>query len=70
MALNTTEANSLLKKGASHPYTDEFGPLKIQIDYCLAWRNQQKPLKDIEVLPSEECITQHKPCVNRWYVMC
>ena len=33
---------------------------KTQVDYWLLRRHQRKFSKDIKVLPSEECITQHK----------
>ena len=51
------------KKRASQLVTYKSGPSKTQLDYSLTGRNQRKLLKDIKVLPREECITQHKPLV-------
>ena len=34
--------------------------IKNSVDYCLVRRSQLKFLKDMKVLLSEECITQHK----------
>ena len=37
----------------------EGGLSKIQMNYCLAKRDQRKFIKDIKVIPSEERIIQH-----------
>ena len=34
-----------------------------QVDRCFIRKNQRKFFKDINILTSEECITQHKPLV-------
>ena len=57
-----TVENTLFKKRLSYLVTHESGQSKIQV-YCLLSTNRRKFLKDIIVLLSEECITQHKPLV-------
>ena len=60
-------ANTFFKKRDSHLVTyksgSESGSAKTQVDYCLVRKGQRKLLKDIKVVPSEECITQHKPVI-------
>ena len=58
--MNMSVDNTLFKKRASHLVTYESGPSKTHIDYYLVRRNQIRFFKDLKVLPSEECITQHK----------
>lgn len=62
-AMNMTVRNTLFQKRASHLVNNESGPSKTHLDYFWVRRNQQKFLKDIEALPSEQCITQDKPLV-------
>ena len=61
--MNIPVGNTFFKKRVSHLVTHESRPSKTQLDYCLIRRNQRKFLKDMKVLPSEECITQYKPLV-------
>ena len=61
--MNMTVGNTLFKMRVSHLVTYEPGPYKRNVDHCLVKRKQRKFLKDIKVLPSEECITQRKPLV-------
>ena len=56
-AMNMKIGNTL--KRASHLITYESGPSKTEVDYYFAWRNKRKFLKDIKILPIEECITEH-----------
>ena len=64
--LRTMKGNTLFKKRVSHLVTYESGPSKTQVGYCLVSRNKRKFLKDMIALPSENCISQHKPS---WYVI-
>lgn len=48
-AMNITVVNTFLQNRASHLITDESGPLKIQVYFCLVNCNQGKFLKGIEV---------------------
>ena len=50
-------------KRASHLVILESDPSKTRFNYYLVRRKQRKFLKDIKVLPSEDCITQHRPLV-------
>ena len=62
-ALNMFVGNTYFKKKESHLVTFESGSARTQIDYFLFRQNQRKYLCDVKVIPSEECITQHKPVV-------
>ena len=62
-ALNMFVGNTCFKKKDSHLVTFESGLARTQIDYFLLRQNQRKYLCDVKVIPSEECITQHKPVV-------
>ena len=53
----------LFKKKATHVVTYVSFPSKGQVDYCLVRRNQRKFLKDRKALPSEECVSKHRPLV-------
>lgn len=44
-------------------FKERAGPSKTQFDYCFVRRNQTKFLKDIKILPREECITKHQSLV-------
>ena len=61
--MNMKVGNTVIKNRVNHLVTYEFGPSKPQGDYCLVRRNQRNFSKDIKVLPSEDCITQHKSLV-------
>ena len=62
-AMDMIVANTFFKKRDSHLVTYESGSAKTQVDYCLVRKDQRKLLKDIKVIPSEECIAQHKPVI-------
>ena len=62
-ALNLFVGNTYFKKKDSHLVTFESGLARTQIDYFLFRQNQRKFLCDVKVIPSEECIAQHKPVV-------
>ena len=59
-AMNMTLGNTLFKKSASHIVSYEPGISKALINFWLVIRNF---LKNIKVLPCEECSTQKKPLV-------
>lgn len=63
-AVNLLVGNITFKKRASHLVTYHCGLLKTQGDYWLVRRDQRKFVKDVKVLLSEECITQHIPLVS------
>ena len=54
--------NILFKERENQLVMYLFDPSKIQV-HCLTWRLQRKSLKDINVIPSKQCITWHKPLV-------
>ena len=56
------KVGNILPEKENHQFTFEFGPSKTKVDY-LVRRGQRKFVKDMEVLPIEECITQYKPLV-------
>ena len=62
-AMDMIVGNTFFQKRDTHLVTYESGLSKTQIDYCLVRRTQRKLLKDVKVVPGEECITQHKPLV-------
>ena len=47
-------------KGGSHRATYVSGPSKVQGDYCLVNSDTRSFVKNIQILPSEKCITLHK----------
>lgn len=63
-AVNLVGGNITFKKRASQLVTYHCGLLKTQVDYWLVRGDQRKFVKDVKVLPSEECITQHIPLVS------
>ena len=62
-AMNKVVGN-ICMKSASHLVTYQCDPLKTQVDYRLVRRDQRKFVKGLEVLPREDCITQHKPLIG------
>ena len=60
-AMDLTVGNALFKKTVSHLAPYGSASSRTQVDYCLVKRSQMTFLKDIKVLPSEECINQDKP---------
>ena len=66
--MKMTVGNKLFKKRASHLVIYESGPSKAQINNYLLRRNQRKFFKDMKTLPSEECITRHKPLVCEFMI--
>ena len=63
VAMKVTVENTLFNKRASHLVILESDPSKTRFNYYLVRRKQRKFLKDIKVLPSEDCITQHRPLI-------
>ena len=53
-------ANTCFAKRDSHLITYQSGNAKTQIDYVLLRKKHQKMVKDMKVIPSEECVPQHK----------
>ena len=52
--------NSLFNKRDSHLVTYYSGSHKTQIDYMLFHKNFCKGIINVKVIPSEECVQQHK----------
>ena len=63
VAMKITVENTLSNKRASYLVILQSDPSKTRFNYNLVRRKQRKFLKDINVLPSEDCITQHRPLV-------
>ena len=40
--------------------TYELGGVSSVVDYVLARKNDMKDVKDVRVIPGEECVSQHK----------
>ena len=66
-ALNVMVGSSFFNKSASHLIAYQSGPCKTQVKYFLERKDQRKLVKDVSILPSEDCITQHKPLVYDVY---
>ena len=59
VAQNLVASSSLFRKRKSHLLTYQFGENQSQIDYILVkWQNI-KLVRDVKVIPNEECVTQH-----------
>ena len=56
--------NTYFKKRQSHLITYESGPHSTQISYILSRKEHLKMVKDVKVIPGEECMTQHKLLVG------
>ena len=52
--------NTFFVKRDSHLITYQSGNAKTQIDFILLRKRNLKMAKDIKVIPSEECVPQHK----------
>ena len=52
--------NTYFVKRDSHLITYQSGNAKTQIDFILLRKKHQKMVRDIKVIPSEECVPQHK----------
>ena len=59
-SLDLVICNSLFKKRKSHLVTYLAGGAQTQIDYILTRLKDRKLLKDVKVVPSEECVSQHR----------
>ena len=59
-SLDLVICNSLFKKRKSHLVTYSSGGAQTQIDYILTRLKDHKLLKDVKVVPSEECVNQHR----------
>ena len=51
--------NTLFKKRNSHLITYVSGDHETQVDYILFRRGLRKHIRDVKVIPGEECLTQH-----------
>ena len=60
VANNLIIGNSFFVKRDSHLITYESGPCRSQLDYILCRKRDQKFVRDIKVIPSEEAVPQHK----------
>ena len=52
--------NTLFKKRDSHLITYASGDHKTQVDYILFRSGLRKLIKDVKVIPNEECLSQHR----------
>ena len=59
-SLDLVICNSLFKKRKSHLVTYSSGGAQTQTDYILTRLKDCKLLKDVKVVPSEECVSQHR----------
>jgi hypothetical protein len=59
-ALGLAVANTWFVKDDSRMVTYESGGVKTVVDYVLVRRNELCAVKDVKVIPSEECFPQHK----------
>ena len=60
VAHNMVVGNTLFKKRDSHLITYVSGDHKTQVDYVLFRSGLRKLLKDVKVIPNEECLPQHR----------
>ena len=60
VANNFVIGNTFFVKRDSHLITYQSGNAKTQIDFILLRKRNLKMAKDIKVIPSEECVPQHK----------
>ena len=63
-AHNLVVANSFFKKRLSHIITYSSGNCESQIDYFLVKKRDWKLIRDVKVIPGEECAPQHKLLVS------
>ena len=59
-SLDFVICNSLFKKRKSHLVTYSSGGAQTQIDYILTRLKDRKLLKDVKLVPREECVSQHR----------
>ena len=52
--------NTLFKKRNSHLITYASGDHETQVDYILFRKGLRKYIRDVKVIPWEECLTQHR----------
>ena len=52
--------NTLFKKRNSHLITYASGDHETQVDYILFRKGLRKYIRDVKVIPGEECLTQHR----------
>lgn len=64
VANNMVVNNTFFRKRQSHLITYESGPHSTQISYILSRKEHLKMVKDVKVIPGEECVTQHKLLVG------
>ena len=60
--------NTFFVKRDSHLITYQSGPCKTQIDFILLKSKHLRMVKDIKVIPSEECAPQHKLLIGELQV--
>ena len=53
-------ANTFFTKETQKLVTYESGWVTSVVDYVLARKNSMKDVKDVKVIPGEECVSQHK----------
>ena len=62
--------NTFFVKRDSHLITYQSGNAKTQIDFILLRKRNLKMAKDIKVIPSEECVPQHKLLICELRLKC
>ena len=68
-ANNLAVGNSWFQKDDNHLITYDSGGAKTQVDYILLRRADLKRVKNIKVIPGEECATQHRLLVCDFLMM-
>ena len=53
-------ANTFFTKESQKLVTYESDGVSTVVDYVLATKNDMKDVKDVKVIPGEECVSQHK----------
>ena len=64
LAMNMVICNTAFKKRESHLVTYRSGGSSSQIDYFLVRKSNRGLVKDTKVIPSEECVQQHKLLIS------
>jgi hypothetical protein len=63
-AVKLVVTNTFFKKPDSQIITYKSGDARTQVDYILVRQCDQKHVRDVKVIGSEECVTQHKLLVS------
>jgi len=58
--LNLVICNTLLEKQESQLVTYADGPVKSMVDYIIVWQEDKAKVRNVKVIPNEECVPKHK----------